>query len=87
MPDVRVDVRQWLAGVGVNELDIHEQRHTGLALDHVATNELSGNICRTHCQMLISVEGGILKLTVWALSHFGLDDAGAAGCKEDTWIG
>ena len=50
MPDVRVDVRQRLAGISVNKLDIHEQRHTGLVLGHVAADELSGDVCSVHCK-------------------------------------
>ena len=57
MPDVRIDVGQRLAGIGINKLNIHEQGHTGLVLGHVATDELSGDVCSVNCKVIVSVEG------------------------------
>lgn len=45
MPDVHVDLRNWLAGVGVNELDVEEERNTFLVLRNVRADQFTGDIC------------------------------------------
>lgn len=45
VPDVHVDVRQGVASVGVNHLDVHVQRDTGLGFDNVLADQLASNIC------------------------------------------
>ena len=35
VPEIGVDIRQRLTSVGVDELDVHEQRNTILTLDNV----------------------------------------------------
>lgn len=44
MPDIHVDVRQGVAGVGVDQLDVHVERDTGLRLDDVLANHLASDI-------------------------------------------
>lgn len=44
VPEIHVDIGQRLAGVGVNELDIHVQSNTLLVFNDVLTNELTAHI-------------------------------------------
>lgn len=41
VPHLRVSLRDGLAGVDIDDLDVERQRNTGLALDNVLTNELA----------------------------------------------
>lgn len=45
VPKVHVDVRQGVAGVGVNHLDVHVERDTWLGLDDVLADKLAADIC------------------------------------------
>lgn len=45
VPDVHVDVGHRLAGVGVNQLDVHVQRNTSLVLHDVLADKLASNDC------------------------------------------
>lgn len=44
MPEVHVDIGQGVAGVGVNELDVHVQSNTLLVINDVLTDELAAHI-------------------------------------------
>lgn len=44
MPQVHVDLRDGLAGVGVNQLDVHVERNTLLGLRHVVADQFTGDI-------------------------------------------
>lgn len=44
VPEIGIDVRQGIAGVGVDQLDIHVQRNTSLVLDNVLADKFTGNI-------------------------------------------
>ena len=44
VPGIKVDVRDGIAGVGVNDLEVQVQRHTGLVLGDVLADQLTGNI-------------------------------------------
>jgi hypothetical protein len=44
VPEIHVDIGQRLAGVGVNELDIHVQSNTLLVFNDVLTDELTAHI-------------------------------------------
>lgn len=45
VPGVKVDVRDRVAGVGVNDLEVQEQRNTSLVLRDVLANQLTSDIC------------------------------------------
>lgn len=45
VPKVQVDVREGVAGVGVNHLDVHVERDTVLRLDDVLADQLAAHIC------------------------------------------
>lgn len=44
MPDIHIDIRQRLTGVGVDELDVHIQRNTTLVLSNVIADQLAAHI-------------------------------------------
>lgn len=44
MPQVHVDLRNGIAGVGVDQLDVHVERNTLLGLRHVVTNQFTRDI-------------------------------------------
>ena len=44
VPQIGVDLGDGLAGVGVDELDVHEQGDTLLVLGNVLADELTGNV-------------------------------------------
>lgn len=44
VPEIHKDVRQRLAGLGVDELDIHVQRNALLALDNVLANQFTRDV-------------------------------------------
>ena len=44
MPEISVDLGNGLAGVGVDELDVHEKGNTLLILGNVLTNKLTSDI-------------------------------------------
>lgn len=44
VPQVRVELRNGFAGVGVDQLDVQVERNTFLGLGDVLTNELTGDI-------------------------------------------
>lgn len=44
MPQVHVDLRNGIAGVGVDQLDVHVERNTPLGLRHVVTNKFTRDI-------------------------------------------
>lgn len=44
MPDIGIDVRHSVASVRVNKLDIKIEGNTLLILDHILTDQLTGNI-------------------------------------------
>ena len=44
VPEISVDVRQGIAGVGVDQLNIHVQRNTTLVFGNVLADEFTGDI-------------------------------------------
>lgn len=44
MPQISVDLGNGLAGVGVNELDVHEERDTLLVLGDVLADKFTSDI-------------------------------------------
>ena len=44
MPEVHVHIRKRFTGVGVDELNVHIERHTGFIVDDVSTNEFTADI-------------------------------------------
>ena len=44
MPDIHVDVRQGIASVGVDQLDVHVERDTRLRLDDVLADHFASDI-------------------------------------------
>lgn len=44
VPKISVNLRNRLAGVGVDQLDIHVEWNTLLGLDNVLTNELTRDV-------------------------------------------
>lgn len=45
MPDIRVDLREGFAGVGIDELDVHEQRHALLVFGDILADQFTGDVC------------------------------------------
>ena len=46
VPEVGIDLRDGLAGVDIDQLDVEVQGHTGLVLDEVLADELTGDVVR-----------------------------------------
>lgn len=44
MPNISVDIGNGIAGVGVDQLDVHEKGNTFLGLSDVLANEFTGDI-------------------------------------------
>lgn len=44
MPEIHVDIGQRIAGVGVNELDVHVESNTLLVIDDVLADELTTHV-------------------------------------------
>lgn len=44
MPNISVYVRQGLASVGVNQLDIHKERHPSLVFHDVFADQFASNV-------------------------------------------
>lgn len=47
VPEVEVDVGHGLAGVDIDDLDIHSHGHTDLVLSHVLADEIARNVVGT----------------------------------------
>lgn len=45
MPDIRVDVRERVTGVGIYELDVHVERHTLLVFGHILADQFTSDVC------------------------------------------
>lgn len=44
VPEIHVDIGQGIAGVGVNELDVHVQSNTLLVIDNVLADKLTAHV-------------------------------------------
>lgn len=44
VPEIHVDIGQRIAGVGVNELDVHVESNTLLVIDDVLADELTTHV-------------------------------------------
>jgi hypothetical protein len=45
VPDVHVDVREGVAGIGVDQLDVHVKGDTFLVLENVLADQFTGDVC------------------------------------------
>ena len=44
VPYFHVDVREWVAGVGVDQLDVHVKGNTFLVLNNVLADQFTGDV-------------------------------------------
>lgn len=83
MPEVNVNLGHWLAGVGVDHLDVHVERNTLLVLSDVAADHFTSNVYFSqHMKAILSEMH-----TVWSLGHIGTEDASSVRGKKNLGIG
>lgn len=79
MPDVHVNLRSRLAGLGVNDLDVEEERNTLLVLHNVRTDHFTSDIC---IGQLCKSFAGIGINTVRTLGHIRTKNTSRVVGKE-----